>query len=200
MNRYFVVYKPYQVLSQFTQDVPNQRTLKDLDFDFPPDVYPVGRLDADSEGMLLLSNDKSLVNKMLNPKFQHPRTYWAQVERVPQASDLEQLRNGVSIKVESGAYQTLPARIELIDETLTEWLPDRNPPIRFRANIPTAWVQLQLIEGKNRQVRKMTAAVGFPTLRLVRVAMGNIRLHDWATESGQVVELPASIIPQLFVK
>lgn len=154
-------------------------------YDFPSDVYPVGRLDRDSEGLLLLTNDKKLNHRLLNPAFQHPRTYLAQVEGIPKLIDLNQLSKGVVISVNKKKHQTLPAEIlQITDEPV---LPDRYPPIRFRKNTPTTWLQLTLIEGKNRQVRKMCAKIGFPVLRLVRVRIGNLTMETM--ESGKVVEL-----------
>lgn len=165
-HRYLIFYKPYDVLSQFTD--AERTTLKS----FIPisGVYPVGRLDRDSEGLLLLTDDGPLQHRLCHPRFRHPRTYWTQVERIPDAASLEKLRTGVSIR----DYTTLPAQVELMDQPPK--LPSRNPPIRFRKQIPTAWLQLTLYEGKNRQVRRMTAAVGFPTLRLVRARIGKLQL------------------------
>jgi 23S rRNA pseudouridine2457 synthase len=170
MNKYILFYKPYGVLSQFTQneDESQQETLKN--YISTPDIYTVGRLDADSEGLLLLTNDGKLQHHLTDPKFGHWRTYLAQVERIPDESALEKLRYGVTIQ----KYQTLPAKVQLLSTEPD--LPPRNPPIRFRKNVPTAWLQLSLTEGKNRQVRRMTAAVGFPTLRLVRVGIANLKL------------------------
>lgn len=161
--------KPYGVLSQFTQEAPHHRTL--AEFGFPPGVYPVGRLDADSEGLLLLSDEKSLVNRLLNPSHQHPRTYWSQVEGVPSGADLLLLEHG-GLRIQG--YRTLPCRARLMRREPD--VPPRNPPIRYRAAIPTSWLELTLIEGKNRQVRRMTAAIGFPTLRLLRARIGRFSL------------------------
>ena len=158
--------KPYGVLSQFTPDHPGQRTLSE--FQLPPNVYPLGRLDRDSEGLLLLSDEPGLNTKLLDPKNAHPRTYWAQVEGEITEPALQQLRTGVVIE----GRKTLPARAQRIHPDL----PPRDPPIRHRQNIPTSWLELTLHEGRNRQVRKMTAAVGFPTLRLLRVAIGQFHL------------------------
>ncbi len=162
--RYFLIYKPYLTLSQFSREGDKQ-TLADLEFDFPNDVYPVGRLDADSEGLLLLTNDKQLNHRLLNPRFRHNRMYYVQVDGQLAIEVTEQLSAGVTITVDGKPYRTLPANAQPLPEPA---LPARNPPIRYRANIPTSWLSILLHEGKNRQVRKMTAAVGFPTLRLVR--------------------------------
>jgi len=165
--RYFLIYKPYLMLSQFSREGDKQ-TLADLEFDFPTDAYPVGRLDADSEGLLLLTNDKQLNHRLLNPKFRHNRTYYVQVDGQLTPAATEQLAAGVTITVDGKPYRTLSANAQLLTEPA---LPARNPPIRYRANIPTSWLSISLHEGKNRQVRKMTAAVGFPTLRLIRWAI-----------------------------
>ncbi|RYY99623.1 MAG: pseudouridine synthase [Chitinophagaceae bacterium] len=176
MLHYYLVYKPYDVLSQFTPDAPGDRTLADLGYAFPPDVYPVGRLDKDSEGLLLLTNDNHLKTRYLDPKSKTPKTYRAQVEGSITPAALEQLSRGVTITVNGKAYATLPARVRLLEPAPA--VPDRNPPIRFRQSIPTSWIELAIVEGKNRQVRRMTAAVGFPTLRLLRVAIGDLQLGD----------------------
>ena len=168
MNRSYVLFhKPYNVLCQFTDDsseAANRQTLKD--FIPVPDIYSVGRLDRDSEGLLLLTNDNQLKHYLCEPKFGHPRTYWVQVENIPDQKALSQLEAGVIIK----GQKTRPAIARLL--TSAPEIPHRNPPIRERKSIPTAWLELTLTEGKNRQDRRMTAAVGFPTLRLIRVALG----------------------------
>jgi 23S rRNA pseudouridine2457 synthase len=163
-----VFHKPYGVVSQFTPDGSPHRTL--AAFGFPADVYPIGRLDADSEGLLLLSNEPDLNERLLHPKNAHRRIYWAQVERVPSVAALRQLEAGLRIR----GRQTLPCRAALLDPQPT--MPAREPPIRFRKNVADCWITLELVEGKNRQVRRMTAAVGHPTLRLVRVAIGRLKL------------------------
>jgi 23S rRNA pseudouridine2457 synthase len=167
-DRHLLFYKPYDVLSQFTDEGSGQRTLKE--FIPVPDVYPVGRLDRDSEGLLLLTSDGRLQHRLSDPRFAHPRTYWVQVEKIPDAIALQSLRQGVVIQ----GYQTRPAQVRLLE--VEPDLPPRQPPIRVRQSIPTAWLELTLTEGKNRQVRRMTAAVGFPTLRLVRVAIAHLQL------------------------
>jgi 23S rRNA pseudouridine2457 synthase len=175
-DRFLLFYKPYDVLSQFSEErLPDgscHRTLKD--YIAVPDVYPVGRLDRDSEGLMLLTNNGQVQHQLTDPRFQHPRTYWVQVERIPDQTALQQLQQGVVIQ----DYRTRPAQVRLLPSEPD--LPPRDPPIRFRKNVPTAWLELTLTEGKNRQVRRMTAAVGFPTLRLVRVAIGSLRLEGLA--------------------
>lgn len=176
--KYFILHKPYGVLTQFTDD-DNRPTLSSL-FEFPKDVYPVGRLDMDSEGLLLLTNDKSLTDYLLNPKHKHEREYFAQVEGIPTEEALQKLCGGVVIE----GKLTLPAKAKLIEDPN---FPPRFPPIRERKTIPTSWISLTLIEGRNRQVRKMTAAVGLPTLRLVRMRIENLFLDD--LKVGEVKEI-----------
>jgi len=183
---YFITYKPFGVLTQFSGEGPTLASLGE----FPKEVYPVGRLDKDSEGLLLLTDDKSLNHKLLNPRFAHQRTYYVQVEGIPTPEALAQLQAGVTIQVEGKAYRTKPALVKLLDNGPD--LPDRDPPIRFRASIPDRWLALTLIEGKNRQVRKMTAAVGFPTLRLVRFSMEKITLDGMGI--GEVRELSQELV------
>ncbi len=175
-------HKPYGVLSQFTPDGSPHRPL--AEYAFPPGVYPLGRLDAESEGLLLLSDEPALNARLLHPTRGHQRTYWAQVERVPTPEALAQLERGVVI----GGRQTLPCRACLLDPQPE--MPARVPPIRFRKNVPEAWLALELVEGKNHQVRRMTAAVGHPTLRLVRVRIGQFELG--ALEPGRWRELSSS--------
>lgn len=158
-------HKPYGILCQFTPDQEGQRTL--AEFGFPAGVYPVGRLDLDSEGLLLLSDEAGFNNRLLDPKTAHPRTYLAQVEGLPTPEAVARLaRGGIDIQ----GHKTRPCQAR-VPEPQPD-LPPRDPPVRFRQSIPTTWLELQLIEGKNRQVRRMTAAVGFPTLRLIRTAIG----------------------------
>ncbi|BCL34420.1 rRNA large subunit pseudouridine synthase E [Nostoc sp. MS1] len=167
--RYIIFHKPYGVLSQFTQESPKHVTLKEyIDV---PDVYAVGRLDWDSEGLLLLTNNGRLQHRLSDPRFGHERTYWVQVERIPDEEAIHKLQTGVEIQ----NYRTRPAKVRLLSDEPN--VSDRNPPIRFRKNVPTAWLEMTLTEGKNRQVRRMTAAVGFPTLRLIRVSIGHLHLE-----------------------
>ncbi len=174
--RYLLFNKPYGVLSQFTP-AGDKATLKN--YVEVPDVYAVGRLDADSEGLLLLTNDGRLQHRLTDPKFQHHRTYWVQVENIPDEAAIDHLRKGITIQ----NYRTRPALVRLLEQEPA--LPPRQPPIRERQKIPTAWLELTLTEGKNRQVRRMTAAVGFPTLRLVRVSIGQINLGDLTPGTGR---------------
>lgn len=159
--------KPYGVVSQFTSQ-EGKRTL--ARFIKVKGVYPIGRLDEDSEGLLLLTDDGSLQHRLSDPKFDHPKTYLVQVERVPDEVALEKLRRGVVIQ----GYKTRPAQVRLLEAEPP--FPPRDPPIRFRKSVPTAWLEITLTEGKNRQVRRMTAAVGHPTLRLARVAVVGVKL------------------------
>lgn len=165
------LHKPYGVLSQFTPEPGSAwRTL--ADFKLPPNTYALGRLDADSEGLLLLSDEPGLNSRLLDPAAEHPREYWAQVERIPTDAALAELARGVKI----GGHQTQPCVVRRIDPAPA--LPPRDPPIRERKSVPDCWLALELIEGKNRQVRRMTAAIGHPTLRLVRVRIGRFQLGD----------------------
>jgi 23S rRNA pseudouridine2457 synthase len=163
-------HKPYGVLSQFTPDGSPNRPLST--FGFPPNVYPIGRLDADSEGLLLLSDEAALNARLLHPRQGHARLYWAQVERIPTPEALAQLARGVVV----AGRHTLPCRARPLDPQPE--IPPRDPPIRFRKNVADCWIELELVEGKNRQVRRMTAAVGHPTLRLLRVQIGCFQLGD----------------------
>ncbi len=168
-HRYILLFKPYDVLCKFT-DAEGRPTL--AEFGLPPKVYPAGRLDKDSEGLLFLTDDKRVAHRLTHRRFAHPRVYLAQVERIPDEAALAALRTGVEIR----GRQTRPARAERLPQAPN--LPPRPVPIRYRKNVPTAWLRLTLTEGRNRQVRRMTAAVGHPTLRLVRVAIGPLRLGD----------------------
>jgi 23S rRNA pseudouridine2457 synthase len=162
--------KPYGVLSQFTPDGSPHRTL--ADFGFPKLVYPLGRLDAGSEGLLLLSDEPGLNERLLHPQHAHQREYWAQVERIPGPDALQSLTQGLAIQ----GHRTRPCRAWLLEPQPE--IPPREPPIRYRKNVPTCWLGLELIEGKNRQVRRMTASIGHPTLRLLRVRIGQFAPTD----------------------
>jgi 23S rRNA pseudouridine2457 synthase len=174
-------HKPYDVLSQFTPDHPGQRTL--AEFGFARGVYGIGRLDRDSEGLLLLSDDPSWTDRLLNPRRSHPREYHVQVEGRPTAEHLALLERGVEIRGE----RTQPATARRLDPA-PPW-PPRVPPIRVRKTVPDAWISLELTEGKNRQVRRMTAAVGLPTLRLLRVRIGRLELATLGLSPGAWREL-----------
>lgn len=181
-HRHLLFYKPYGVLTQFTGETGAGRaTLKD--YINVPDVYAAGRLDQDSEGLLLLTSDGALQHRLTDPRYAHARTYWAQVEGTVTEEALRRLAQGVEIR----GRKTLPARARALEDEPR--LPPREPPVRYRKSIPTAWIELTLTEGRNRQVRRMTAAVGLPTLRLVRVALGALRLEG--LEPGQWRELTA---------
>jgi len=178
VSRLILFNKPYGVLSQFTAEGRWQGLQGYLTL---PGVYAAGRLDADSEGLLILTDDGRLQSRIADPKHKLPKTYWAQVEGVPNEAALDFLRRGVDL----GDFVTRPAKVRLIDEPHGLW--PRNPPIRYRANIPTAWIELTLTEGKNRQVRRMTAKIGYPTLRLIRAAIGEWTLG--ALQPGEWKEL-----------
>ena len=178
-------HKPYGVLSQFKSDGSKNRTL--AEFGFPKNVYPIGRLDADSEGLLLLSDEAKWNELLLHPRHAHEREYWAQVERIPSPESLKRLEKGVLVQ----GRKTLPCRAWMLDpqpeivaaprqSAAATKIPPRDPPIRFRKSVPDCWIGLELVEGKNRQVRRMTAAIGHPTLRLVRVRIGGLWLGDLA--------------------
>jgi len=194
-------HKPYGVLSQFTPETAGQRTL--AAFGFPKNVYPLGRLDADSEGLLLLSDEPELNQRLLHPRHGHAREYWAQVERVPTPAALARLARGLVIQ----RCRTRPCRAWLLDPQpvvlslstpAQEWmapggvptLPPRDPPVRYRKTVPTCWVGVELREGRNRQVRRMTAAIGHPTLRLIRVRIGGLRLGELPPGVWRELTLP----------
>jgi 23S rRNA pseudouridine2457 synthase len=171
--------KPFGVLSQFTGDGSPNRAL--AEFNFPKNVYPIGRLDADSEGLLLLSDETAWNERLLHPRHAHEREYWAQVEQIPTSESLQQLGAGISIQ----GRKTLPCRAWLLEPQPE--IPPRIPPIRFRKSVPDCWIGLELIEGKNRQVRRMTAAIGHPTLRLIRVRIGGFKLRDLAADKWKIL-------------
>ncbi len=187
--------KPFGVLSQFTGDGSANRTL--AEFGFPKDVWPMGRLDADSEGLLLLSDEADLNQKLLHPSRAHRREYWVQVERIPTSEKLKALERGVVVQ----GRKTLPCRAWMIEPQpaaadgdhppeMSERhavIPSRDPPIRFRKTVADCWIALELVEGKNRQVRKMTAAIGHPTLRLIRVRIGDFWTKDLAVGQWKIL-------------
>ncbi len=183
--RYIAFHKPYGVLSQFT---PEEGARSLAEFGLPADVYPAGRLDKDSEGLLLLTNDGDLVHRLLEPKHDKEKTYWVQVERIPEEAALRALRAGPKLS----DHQCLPCQARLIDDP---GFPPRDPPIRVRQTVPDCWLEIKLREGKNRQVRRMTAAVGHPTLRLVRIAVGNLRLGDLRPGEWREVSREAVLAP-----
>lgn len=173
--KYFVFNKPYNVLSQFRREAGND-SIADYFFLDIKDVYPVGRLDKDSEGMLILTNDKSLNKSLLSPKSAKSKTYLAQVEGDFDKAAIRKLNEGVQITIDQKPYVTQAAYAKKIEQPKYLW--ERNPPVRFRKEVPTSWVEITIKEGKNRQVRKMLAAVGFPVLRLVRTAIENLVLEQ----------------------
>jgi len=169
MPKYILFHKPYGVLSQFTPE-DGARSL--AEFDLPKGVYAAGRLDKDSEGLLLLTDDGPLIEFLLNPKNEKPKTYWVLVERVPTEESLEKMRRGLKIE----DYTTRPCEVKILDPQPE--VPPRDPPVRFRKTVQDIWLEITIVEGKNRQVRKMTAAIGHPTLRLIRKKIGNMEIED----------------------
>lgn len=172
--KYYIFNKPYNVLSQFTKELPQHITLKDF-VSVEKDVYPIGRLDKDSEGLLILTNDNKLKTNLLDPSAENEKSYWVQLEGSVDSEAIHKLEKGVEIKLKSGYYRTKPCKVSILDK------PDvgvRNPPIRERKNIPTSWLEITIIEGKNRQIRKMCASVGFPCLRLIRSKIKSISFID----------------------
>jgi 23S rRNA pseudouridine2457 synthase len=174
MFRYFIVYKPYQTLSRFTT-ADGKATLADF-FSVPKNIYPVGRLDEDSEGLLILTNDSNLNHRLLDPSFEHEREYWVQVEGIMTKEAVMQMQQGLQLNIKGHIEQTKPCVVHIFK--IAPEVEERVPPVRYRASIPTSWIKIILKEGKNRQVRKMTAKVGFPTLRLIRYRIEQIELND----------------------
>jgi 23S rRNA pseudouridine2457 synthase len=194
-HRHLLFYKPFGVLTQFTDESGAGRpTLKD--YISVPGVYAAGRLDLDSEGLLILTSDGALQHRLSDPRFAHPKTYWAQVEGIPTPEAIRRLETGVELQ----GVKTAPARARLLPHD--PGLPPRDPPIRVRLAIPTAWIELTLTEGRNRQVRRMTAAVGYPTLRLVRTAIGELQMEGLAPGGYREISpqelgrLPAPLQPR----
>ncbi|MCC6816636.1 MAG: pseudouridine synthase [Saprospiraceae bacterium] len=174
-KHYYIVHKPYGYLSQFTKEQDSDLTLKDL-VKVEKDVYPVGRLDKDSEGILLLTNDKRLNFRLLDPSNHIQKTYWVQIEGVISNDAIQSLTSGVVILINKKEFRTAPARLKLL---LHPNIEDRSPPIRFRNQIPTSWVQIIIHEGKNRQIRKMFSKVGYPVLRLIRMGIGKYLINEF---------------------
>jgi len=173
--KYYIINKPYKVISQFTNE-EGKTCLKDI-FTVPKDVYSIGRLDFDSEGLLILTNDNYLKTQLANPKYNAQKIYYVQVENTPSKEELRKLENGVTINVNGKEYKTQKCKINFLSESKYSKIEERNPPIRFRQSIPTTWLEVHLNEGKNRQIRKMTATIGCPTLRIIRFAIGEINLN-----------------------
>ena len=190
-QQYYIFYKPYLVMSQFSPEGEKQ-TLAHYLSHIAKDIYPVGRLDYDSEGLLLLTNDTVLTHRLLEPKFAHKRTYWVQVDGDVSDEAIAQLCDGVIINNNGKDYKTKPAVAKKINEPKVA---ERNPPIRYRKNIPTSWISLTLTEGKNRQVRKMTAKVGYPTLRLIRYSIGKVTIEN--LQPGECIEVDKNIVQKL---
>lgn len=188
---YYALYKPVGMICQFSHEGDKQ-TLADLDFKFPIDVYPVGRLDEDSEGLLLLTNDKKINNLLLDPTYGHKRTYLVQVEGEITKEAISILKGGMTVRIDKKDHRCKKTEAEIIEEPV---LPNRNPPIRFRKSIPTSWIRMVLTEGKNRQVRRMTAAAGFPALRLVRSAIEGININN--LQAGDVIEISSKDLYKL---
>jgi 23S rRNA pseudouridine2457 synthase len=182
--RLLALNKPFGTICQFS---PHETRASLADWVKVPGVYPAGRLDSDSEGLLLLTDDGALQARIAEPRHKLVKRYWAQVEGAPDETALTALASGVDL----GDYVTRPCHVQLIEPSATEALWPRNPPIRYRAAIPTTWIELSITEGKNRQVRRMTAAVGFPTLRLVRVGIGALDIFSLGLAPGASLELPA---------
>lgn len=183
MPRYILFYKPYGVLSQFT---PEDGAKSLAEYGLPRNIYPAGRLDKDSEGLLLLTDDGPLIEKLLNPKNEKPKTYWVLVERVPGQAELQRMRDGLKIE----DYQTRPCEATILLPQPA--VPPRNPPVRIRKTVEDIWLKIKIVEGKNRQIRKMTAAIGHPTLRLIRKKIANLDVGNLG--EGEWIEIPKSEI------
>lgn len=185
MPRYVLFHKPFNILCQFTPE-NGARTLSE--FNLPKDIYPAGRLDKDSEGLLLLTDDGPLIQRLLEPRYNKEKTYWALVERIPTEEELEKFRNGLKIE----DYMTKNAKIKILDPAPE--IPPRDPPVRVRKTVVDVWCEIIITEGKNRQVRKMTAAIGHPTLRLIRkkilnLELGNLAPGEWREISRDDIKI-----------
>ena len=183
MKNLIIFNKPYGVICQFS---PHEKHKSLKDFINLPGFYPAGRLDTDSEGLLLLTDDGWLQAKITDPKFKHPKTYWAQLEGIPDETRLERLRKGIDL----GDFVTRPATVRILKHEETDPLWERVPPIRVRKTVPDFWIEITISEGKNRQVRRMTAKAGYPCLRLVRVASGRLKLFDLDLKPGEWIYAP----------
>lgn len=183
---YFLIHKPYKILSQFS-DEHNNKGLGSI-FQLPKDVYPVGRLDHDSEGLLILTNDKALNHQLLNPKNNHKRTYWVEVEGVPNEEAIGELENGVDINLKGKIHRTKLAEVKII----TPSVPEREPPVNYKKHPVRSWLAVTLTEGKNRQVRRMTAKVGYPTLRLIRASIEDLHLQP--LQSGEIKQISKKVL------
>lgn len=188
-HQYFIIHKPYKVLSQFSDENGNSG-LGSI-YKLPKNVYPVGRLDLDSEGLLILTNDKSLNNKLLNPKNAHKRTYWVEVEGIPTEEAMKSFSSGLVININGKPHQTLESEVSMISPDNME---EREPPVNYKKHPERSWLEIKLIEGKNRQVRRMTAAIGHPTLRLIRVAIEDLFLLP--LQSGGITQVSKQAIYQ----
>lgn len=192
---YYLFYKPFKVMSQFSAE-GDKETLANFFSDIRKDVYPVGRLDYDSEGLLLLTNDNQLNHRLLNPLFVHARTYWVQVEGIPTPEAIKKLQQGTIINIDGKPYKTKPAKAQWMK--IAPDVPERNPPIRYRKDIPTSWLSLTLTEGKNRQVRRMTASVNLPTLRLIRYSIGSVTIGNM--QPGTIIKTDERVKEDLFTR
>ena len=193
--RYLLFYKPYEVLTQFSPS-GGKKTLAHFFSLLPKDVYPAGRLDYDSEGLILLTSDHAFAHRLTDPRYAHRRTYYVQTEGAMTPEAAQHLSAGVDIRIDGVQHRTKPATATLLSHEPA--LPPRFPPIRFRKSVPTSWLSLTLTEGRNRQVRRMTAAVGFPTLRLVRYAIGNVTIAG--LQPGDFTEADAVTLRQLLAR
>ncbi|MAI23874.1 MAG: pseudouridine synthase [Crocinitomicaceae bacterium] len=189
----FALYKPYGILSQFTAEDGNPG-LSSLNLGVPRTVWPVGRLDRDSEGLLLLTENKILKQRLTSPLQSHHKTYWVQVEGKPTDESIDDMRRPMQLRIRKKDVVTKPSRVKLIS---VPHLAERTPPIRKRLNIPTSWLQVELTEGKNRQIRKMTASIGFPALRIVRIGIGSLTLDALGLHPGECTALTSDQIEQL---